>query len=59
MDVKAGEYLLAVRGKELQAADQHLQPLREHRRTSPIEITVGPNADGSGSRTMTVEPLAS
>jgi tricorn protease len=57
VDVKAGEYLLAVRGKELKPPT-NLYSLFENTAGKSIEITVGPNADGSGSRTVTVEPLA-
>jgi tricorn protease len=57
-DVKAGEYLLAVRGKDLKPPTE-LYSLFENTANKSIEITVGPNADGSGSRTVTVEPLAS
>ena len=58
MDVKAGEYLLAVRGKDLKPPTE-LYSLFENTAGKSIEITVGPNADGKGSRTVTVEPLAS
>jgi tricorn protease len=58
VDVKAGEYLLAVRGKDLKPPTE-LYSLFENTANKSIEITVGPNADGSGSRTVTVEPLAS
>jgi tricorn protease len=57
VDVKAGEYLLAVRGKDLRPPT-NLYSLFENTAGKSIEITVGPNADGSGSRTVTVEPLA-
>jgi tricorn protease len=58
VDVKAGEYLLSVRGKELKSPTE-LYSLFENTANKSIEITVGPNADGTGSRTVTVEPLAS
>jgi tricorn protease len=57
VDVKAGEYLLAVRGKDLKPPTE-VYSLFENSANKSIEITVGPNADGSGSRTVTVEPLA-
>jgi tricorn protease len=57
VDVKAGEYLLAVRGIDLKPPD-NLYGLFENTANKSIEITVGPNPDGSGSRTVTVEPLA-
>jgi tricorn protease len=56
VDVKAGEYLLAVRGIDLKPPTE-LYSLFENTANKSIEITVGPNADGTGSRTVTVEPL--
>jgi tricorn protease len=58
VDVKAGEYLLAVRGNDLRPPTNVYQ-LFENTANKSIEITVGPNADGTGSRTVTVEPLES
>jgi tricorn protease len=57
VEVKAGEYLLAVRGVDLKPPTE-LYSLFENTADRSIEITVGPNADGTGSRTVTVEPLA-
>ena len=57
VDVKAGEYLLAVRGNDLKPPTE-VYSLFENTADKSIEITVGPNADGKGSRTVTVEPLA-
>jgi tricorn protease len=58
VDVQAGEYLLAVRGVDLKPPTE-IYSLFENTAGKGVEITVGPNADGSGSRTVTVEPLAS
>jgi tricorn protease len=58
VDVKAGEYLLAVRGIDLKPPTE-VYSLFENTANKSIEITVGPNADGKDSRTVTVEPLAS
>jgi tricorn protease len=57
VDAQGGEYLLAVRGKELKPPTE-VYSLFENTANKSIEITIGPNADGSGSRTVTVEPLA-
>jgi tricorn protease len=57
VDVKEGEYLLAVRGVELRPPTE-LYSLFENTANKSVEITVGPNPDGKGSRTVTVEPLA-
>jgi tricorn protease len=56
VDVKAGEYLVAVRGQELRPPT-NLYSLFENTSGKIIEITVGPNADGSGSRTVSVVPI--
>jgi tricorn protease len=57
VEVKPGEYLLAVRGIDLKAPTE-IYSLFENTADKSIEITVGPSADGKGSRTVTVEPLA-
>jgi tricorn protease len=57
VDVKPGEYLLAVDGKELKA-DEDLFSRFEDKVGKLVTLKVGPNADGSGSRTVTVEPIA-
>ena len=56
VDVKEGEYLLAVRGIELKTPLE-LYSLFENTAGKSIELTVGPTPDGKGSRTVTVEPL--
>ncbi len=58
VDVKAGEYLLAVNGKDLKAPD-NLYARFENTAGKIVEITVGPNADGTGARTVEVVPVAS
>ncbi|HWN42655.1 MAG TPA: PDZ domain-containing protein [Thermoanaerobaculia bacterium] len=57
VDVRAGEYLLAVRGVDLRPPVDVYAPFLNTGDES-VEITVGPNPDGSGARTVTVEPLA-
>jgi tricorn protease len=56
VDVKSGEYLLAVNGKELRTNVNVHAPF-EQTVGKTVEITVGPNADGSGSRTLKVVPI--
>ena len=56
VNVKAGEYLLAVRGADLRPP-ANLYSLFENTSGKIIEITVGPNPDGSGSRTVQVVPI--
>jgi len=56
--VKAGEFLLAVKGTDVKPPVE-LYSLFENTANKSIEITVGPSADGQGSRTVTVEPLLS
>jgi len=56
VDVKSGEYLLAVNGKELRTNVNVHAPF-EQTVGKTVEITVGPNADGAGSRTLKVVPI--
>jgi tricorn protease len=56
--VTAGEYLLAVRGQDLRPPT-NVHALFENTAGKSVTLTVGPNPDGTGSRTVTVEPLAS
>ncbi len=56
VDVKAGEYLLAVDGRDLRYPDD-LDQRFERTAGRIVEITVGPNADGTGSRTVKVVPV--
>jgi tricorn protease len=58
VNVKAGEYLLAVNGRELTSADNVYQAF-ESKANKQVIIKVGPNADGSQSREVTVVPVAS
>ncbi len=58
VNVKEGEFLLAVNGKELKAPTE-LYSLFENTAGKLTELTVGPNADGTKSRTVTVEPITS
>ena len=58
VNIKAGEYLLAVNGKEL-TADVNLYSLFENTAEKIVEITVGPNPNFKDSRTVTVVPLRS
>ena len=56
--VKAGEYLLAVNGRELTAADDVDSFFLETAGKQTV-IRVGPSADGKGARDVTVVPVAS
>ncbi|HEX9407714.1 MAG TPA: PDZ domain-containing protein, partial [Thermoanaerobaculia bacterium] len=56
VDVRAGEYLLAVEGKDLKHPE-NLYSRFERTAGRITEITVGPNADGTGSRTVKVVPI--
>jgi tricorn protease len=57
VDVRAGEYLLAVDGREL-VPPENLHARFENTADRLIELTVGPNPDGSGSRVVKVVPIA-
>ncbi len=56
IDVVEGEYLLAVDGKDLKYPD-NLYARFERTAGRFTEITVGPNPDGTGSRTVQVVPI--
>ena len=56
VNARAGEYLLAVNGRDLRPP-VNLYSLFENTSGKIIEITLGPNADGSGSRTVQVTPI--
>ncbi len=58
VDVKAGEYLLAVRGVDLRPPE-NLYSRFENTAGKSIEITVGSNPNGRDSRTMKVVPITS
>jgi tricorn protease len=57
VNVQVGEYLLAVRGQDLRPP-ANLYSLFENTAGKIVEISVGPNPDGSGSRTIQVVPVA-
>ncbi|HEX6179032.1 MAG TPA: PDZ domain-containing protein, partial [Thermoanaerobaculia bacterium] len=56
VDVVAGEYLLAVEGRELRYPE-NLYSRFERTAGRLTEITVGPTADGKNSRTVQVVPI--
>ena len=56
VNVEAGEYLLAVGGRELRAGDS-VYSFFEEKAGKQVVIRVGPNADGSGARDVTVVPV--
>ena len=53
---KAGEYLLAVNGRDLHASDNLYSFFQETAGKATV-IKVGPNPDGTGSREVTVVPI--
>ncbi len=56
--VAAGEYLLAVNGVDLMATDNVYRHF-ENTSGKIVELKVGPNADASDSRTVSVVPISS
>jgi tricorn protease len=56
VNVVAGEYLLAVKGRNVTAND-NLYSFFESTAGKQVVIKVGPNPDGSGSREVTVVPV--
>jgi tricorn protease len=57
VDVKPGDFLLAVSGKPL-SADAEVYRAFEGTVGKRVELKVGPKADGSLARVVTVEPIA-
>jgi tricorn protease len=57
VDVKAGEFLIAVNGRDIRPP-ANLFSFFENTSGKLVELTVGPNADGTGSRTVSVVPIA-
>lgn len=56
VNVKAGEFLLAVDGQDLKAS-QNVHQAFEGKGGKQVVIKVGPNANGTGSREVTVVPI--
>ncbi len=56
IEAKAGEYLLAVNGRDL-VPPENLYARFEATAGKIVGITIGPNADGKGSRTVNVVPV--
>ncbi|HVO50854.1 MAG TPA: PDZ domain-containing protein, partial [Thermoanaerobaculia bacterium] len=56
VEAKAGEYLLAVNGKDL-APPENLYARFEGTAGTIVTITIGPTPDGKGSRTVSVVPV--
>lgn len=58
VNVAAGDYILAVDGRELQGTD-NIYSFFLDKAGKQVVLKVGPNVDGSGSRDVTVVPIAS
>ncbi len=58
LNMKVGEYLLKVNGQELTSETNLYQPF-ENSAGKIVYLTVGPNADGNGSREIQVVPVES
>jgi tricorn protease len=58
VDAKAGEYVLEIDGKPLTTSTDIYLSL-ENRAGKQVKVKLGPNVDGSGSRVVTVVPVAS
>jgi tricorn protease len=56
VNIQAGEYLLQVNGRELNASDEIFNFFQETAGKQVI-LRVGPNPDGSGSRDVTIVPI--
>ncbi len=58
VNVKAGEYLIAVNGRDVKASD-NVYKYFESTAGKQIVVKVGVNPDGSGSREVTIVPVGS
>ncbi|MEM9928988.1 MAG: PDZ domain-containing protein [Bacteroidota bacterium] len=58
VNVKEGEYILAVDGAEVTGSD-NLYSFFEEKANRIVNLKVGPNADGSDARTVKVTPISS
>ncbi|HVF90022.1 MAG TPA: PDZ domain-containing protein [Blastocatellia bacterium] len=58
VNVKEGEYLLAVNGRNVPASE-NIYSFFQSTANKQVVIRVGPNPDGAGSREVTVVPVAS
>ncbi|MAG55019.1 MAG: peptidase S41 [Planctomycetes bacterium] len=58
VDVQAGEFLLKIDGRDLRPPE-NVHARLEGTSGRQLQLTVGPNPDGTGSRTVTVVPIAS
>jgi tricorn protease len=56
VNVRAGEYLLAVNGRELRATD-NIYSFFEETADRQVVLKVGPNSDATGSRDVTAVPV--
>jgi len=56
VNVKEGDYLIAVRGNEVRTP-ANVYSFFENTSGKIVEMTVGPNPDGSSSRTVSVVPI--
>ncbi len=57
VNVVAGDYILAVDGREVRGSD-NIYSFFLDKAKKQVTLKVGPNADGSGSRDVTVVPVA-
>jgi tricorn protease len=58
VNVKAGDYILAVNGRELRASDD-IYSFFEETAGRQVALRVGPSPDGKGARDVTVVPVES
>jgi tricorn protease len=58
VNIRVGEYLLAVNGRELHGTD-NIYSFFQDTAGKQVTLRVGPNADGTGARNVTVVPVDS
>jgi tricorn protease len=58
LNIKAGEYLLAIDDEEIKA-EENLYRYFLNKASKTVKLKVGPQPDGEGARTISVRPIAS
>lgn len=58
VNIKTGEYLLTIDGEEIRA-EQNLYRYFHNKASKAVQLKVGPKANGSGARVVSVVPISS
>ncbi len=58
INARTGDYIISINGKNV-TAEKNLYSYFENTAGKIVELTIGPNPDGTGSRVVKVEPITS